>query len=476
MALQEEKKIKQKDALDILIRLHVVLKIAKVYEPNNLIFQEQAKVLLALVQNALKKDGEAVLCSSQNVLSFNGQSLKFDFSSYHVYQFITEEFTSREIGVLEFLPGLTEEELSQFLFLLAKKEAKKDNPFEPLLQDIQQNQIHHVSLERILRTDRVQSQRRSAAEIYFLGIPLLKDIYEKEKRREKFDLNVAKRWMQSMYQHIIEEESFIYGLTNIKNTEEYTLNHSINVCVLSIALGRRLGLSRQEIVELGISAFFHDVGKNEIPEEIWLKPSKLSEEERALIEQHPQLGAEKLLQLRRVKNIPLNVISVAMEHHIKADGTGYPKYFKKKSIHFYSKIVKIVDCFDALTTKRVFRTKVFTKEEAMSLMLEKSGEEFDPLILKVFVSMIGAYPIGSLVVLNSGEMGIVFEANPQEAFKLRPKVKLITDEMGNRIDGPIVNLTEVDPQTKKFKKTIVKSVDPDKYNFQISDYFLALAQ
>ena len=112
----------------------------------------------------------------------------------------------------------------------------------------------------------------------------------------------------------------------------------------------------------------------------------------------------------------------------------------------------------------------------MGLMLEKSGEEFDPLILKVFMSMIGAYPVGSLVALDTRELGIVFEANPHPAFHLRPKVKIIADADGNKVDGELIDLTEIAPETKKFRRTITKSLEADKYGIQPADYFLAKAE
>jgi len=134
------------------------------------------------------------------------------------------------------------------------------------------------------------------------------------------------------------------------------------------------------------------------------------------------------------------------------------------------------DFYDSVTTQRPYRKNILPKDDALKLMLEKSGTEFDPSLLKVFASMIGVYPIGTLVVLNTREMGIITEIKSEVAFLLRPKVKLITDRIGNKIDGEIVNLTEMNPETAEYKRTIVKSLDPRKYNIRISDYFLSQAQ
>jgi hypothetical protein len=115
----------------------------------------------------------------------------------------------------------------------------------------------------------------------------------------------------------------------------------------------------------------------------------------------------------------------------------------------------------------------FSREAVLELMKEKSVVEFDPVLLKAFTDMIGAYPVGSLVALNSGEIGIVFEANAHSAFSLRPKVKIIADKRGKKKDGPVVDLTEVDPKTRDFRRAILKAIDPEKYGISVADYFIA---
>ncbi len=218
------------------------------------------------------------------------------------------------------------------------------------------------------------------------------------------------------------------------------------------------------------------MGKLETPLEILNKPAQLDEGEREIMEQHSFKGAEKLVLLRESRRLPLRAIHVAMEHHIKEDLSGYPRYFHKNDVNLFSKIVKVVDFFDAVTTKRVYRTKVFTRAEALGLMLDQAGSEFNPVILKAFVSLMGVFPIGSLVALNTGEIGVVFELNPEPKFQLRPSVKLITDTAGNRIDGEIVDLTETDPATGRRARTILSPLNPQDYGIEIADYFLAQAR
>lgn len=465
-----------KNAIEILLQYTIAVKIAKIYEPNNLIFQNQIKALFSIIQNILKTDGEVSFTLRESTLFFLGIKVRFGFSNYNLFRFISGEFQKREIGFMSFKQGVSEEDLKQFIFLFAKKGEKSEKPFDDFLKETIQSGIKHISIEKIHPSEMTKSNEKYAAKVFLMGIKHLKEIFEVLKKKETISLSTTRRLIQSMFDHLVENESFVYGLTNIKNYDEYTLNHSVNVCLLSLALGRRLGLDRNELVDLGISAFLHDFGKTEIPIEILAKPAKLEEREREIIEKHPHLGAEMLVQLKKFSYLPIEAVNVAMEHHVREDLTGYPQYQKKKNVNLYSKIVQTCDFFDALTTKRPYRSNVFTRDEALKMMMEQSGIEFDSILTKVFANMMGIFPVGTLVLLNTGEIGIVFELNIEPAFMSRPKVKLITDNDGKKIDGEIVDLTEVDCQSNKYKRTILKSLDADKYDIQVSDYFLAQAQ
>lgn len=471
----KEEGLTQRELVNILLRCHAVLKVARVYDFNNQIVQEQIKQLFAGLCGALEREGEVVIRRRENAIHVNGVRVKFDYSNYHIYKFLASEFQAREIAAIAFSPEMPEDELQRFIKILLRKDLDPKAPHEEIIRAIDTEHIDHIIVEKTAPAELQVSREKSAVQMYFAGISLLKDVFEKQAQDRAINLNLTKRWMQSIFNHIVDDESFVYGLTNIKNYDDYTLNHSINVCILAVSLGRRLGLSREELSDLGVSAFLHDLGKLEVPKEILEKPSALNQEERNIVEGHVHQGAEKLLALKSARRLPLRSVQVAMEHHLKVDLSGYPKYVRKKTTSLFSKIVKIVDYFDAITTKRIYRPKVMTREEALAMMREKSGDEFNPILLKVFVSMIGAHPIGSLVVLDSGEIGIVFEANPHPAFQLRPKVKVIADLKRNMLDGEVVDLAEIDPATAKFRRSIVKSLDPDKYGIRVADYFLAKA-
>jgi len=450
---------------------------SKIYEPNNLIFTRQVTLLHKLSLKALEDFGEASFSLRQSTLLFNNTRIKFGFSTYYLFKFISSEFPKKEIGELSFLSKLSAAELSEFILLLGTKAQTPEAGHTELLQAMDTQGIKTILVEKLPPHELQDNPNQASKKIFFLSIAHLKEIFQEQDNKDaRTPVLTTKRLMQSIFNHISENESFLYGLTNIKNFDEYTLNHSVNVCMLSISLGKKLGLDRNELVDLGLSSFFHDLGKLDIPKEILLKPGKLDDEELKIVQHHPHLGAEKLIQLKEFSYLPLSALNVAMEHHTREDESGYPRYTKKKNINLYSKIVKITDVFDAITTARPYRQKNFTREEALNFMLARSGKEFDPLLLKIFINMMGVCPVGTLVLLNTGEIGIVFENNPEPKFLLRPRVKLIADAEGNKIDGDTVDLTDMLPETQEYRRSIVKSLDPKKYNIPISDYFVSEAE
>jgi putative nucleotidyltransferase with HDIG domain len=467
----------QKAAVELLIRFYVLNKVAKIHDPKNDAFQEQGRLLFDSLSRLLAEEKEpAGLRIRHSSLLLNGVRLKSSLGTYPIFKSVMEELRLRELDAVSFRPGLTIDELFRFMPIFARRDRKEGSTYARLQAELDDADIAHVGIEKASEIRTPSNLNRNTARIFFLSIVHLKESFRRNQKDQGIKVHTTRRLMQSIYNHIVDNESFVFGMTNLKNYDEYTLNHSVNVCLLATALGRRLGLNRGELVDLGIAAFFHDLGKLETPLEILNKPDKLDAGEREIMEQHPFKGAEKLVLLKESRRLPLRAIHVAMEHHIKEDLTGYPRYYDKADVNLFSKIVKVVDFFDAITTKRVYRTKVFTRAEALSLMLEQASTEFNPIILKAFVNLMGVFPIGSLVALNTGEVAIVFDLNPDPKLVLRPTVKLIADTAGNKIDGELVDLSERDPATGRFARTIAKTLNPADYGIEVADYFLAQAQ
>ncbi len=466
----------QRSAVELLIRFYILAKNVRIYDRNNALCRDQARNFFEHLQGMFEQcGGEVSFVIRHNSIFMNRVRLKFGLGNYTVFKSMHEEFRKRSIGTMRFLEGLTMEELLSFVRIFSIKDKSEEFSFVKFIDAVEDAGIIHVFLEKAIDRETFSGTDVSTARIYFLSIIHLKESFEHDRKQEPIKLNTTRRLMQSIYNHIVDNESFVLGMTSLKNYHEYTLNHSVNVCALAMALGRRLGLSRSELVELGISAFFHDLGKLDTPVDILNKPGKLDPGEWEIMEKHPCQGAEKLVHLKEFRRLPLRAIHVALEHHLKEDFTGYPKYFARDRVNLFSRIVKVVDYFDAITTPRIYRPKTFTRTEALNLMLEQSGREFNPLILKTFANMLGYFPIGSFVALDTGETAIVIDTNPETRFLLRPLVKLVTDAAGNKVNGEMADLSETDPATRKYARTITKPLDPLKYGIKVSDYFLAMA-
>lgn len=236
------------------------------------------------------------------------------------------------------------------------------------------------------------------------------------------DLKEVRETVANMVESIVRNPDAQLCLAQLKNRDEYTAQHSVNVCVLTITFGRHLGLSVRQLNLAGMGALLHDIGKLRTPLEILNKPGKLTDEEFAIMRAHPHHGREIL---EASPGIPPAVIDVAFTHHERLYGHGYPRGLKADEISLWSKMVAIVDVYDAITSDRIYHDGM-NATEALTRMYEWRERDFDPVLLEQFTQCIGIYPIGTLVELHGGEVGIVISTNPE--LRLRPKVLVVLDE------------------------------------------------
>lgn len=218
---------------------------------------------------------------------------------------------------------------------------------------------------------------------------------------------------------IVSQKNVLINLVDIKSMDNYTYEHSINVTVLAIILGMELKYDRKRLMDLASGALLHDIGKVFIPKEILLKNGKLTDVEYEQVKEHTSKGYEY------IKNDPgISFVSsnIALQHHEKIDGTGYPYGVSGYRIHDYAKITAIADVYDALTSDRPYRRGV-PPGDALELIMGSAGRHFDHKMVGIFMKKVVPYPEGTMVKLSNGDVGIVEEVNVE--FPLRPKIKVI---------------------------------------------------
>jgi HD-GYP domain-containing protein (c-di-GMP phosphodiesterase class II) len=261
------------------------------------------------------------------------------------------------------------------------------------------------------------------------------------------------------------------GFTTLRCHDQYTQKHSVNVALLSIALANRAGYPKVELADLGLAALFHDMGKSAIPLDVLNKPGEFTEEEWAAMRSHPTEGVLSLALLRGITNLPARMAAASFEHHMNLDYSGYPKLKTPWKLSLTGRVLMIADCYDAMTSSRVYRREPMAPAKVLNMMFQKSGQSFDPTLLKLFVTCVGIIPIGTLAELTTGEIAVVLRPAPDKANSERPLVKVIADANSQPVDnGQELDLTEKD-DTGSYRHSIVRLIDNAEHRFDTSRYF-----
>ncbi len=235
-----------------------------------------------------------------------------------------------------------------------------------------------------------------------------------------------KQTVNDMLRQVLKERYVMLNLTEVRGSDSYVFTHSVNVCMLSLIVGLFLKFKRDQLKTLGLAALLHDVGRTRVPKSILYKPASLTDEEFAQVKKHTVYGYE---MLKTYRQLPETVSLTALQHHERLDGTGYPNGLKGEEIGLFARIVAVADVFDALIADRPFR-KAFFPHQAVEIIVNSSGQ-FDPDILKVFVENVAIYPLGSVVCLNNGEIGVVVDMNKGK--QTRPVIRIMYDREAKKV-------------------------------------------
>jgi HD-GYP domain-containing protein (c-di-GMP phosphodiesterase class II) len=294
-----------------------------------------------------------------------------------------------------------------------------------------------------------------------------REIFENVANNQDLDLTAVSDILDGMVESIGRTPDALLWLAKLKQTDDYSYNHALNVSITLMAFGNFLALSKKQIKELGLAGLLQDVGKVKISADILLKEGKLTREEYEYAKKHVD---ESLKILENTPDIPYSVVSLVAEHHERVDGSGYPRKLRESEISLTSQIAGLIDTYCAITSNKSYAKGVF-HQQALDEIFRLSGRQFAATLVDQLVQFMGMYPVSSLVELNTGEVGVVIQQN--QVRRLLPRLMLLLGPDKSKNKAPIMlNLLNSPPTPTGEPYRIVKSLAPDSYGLNPDDFYV----
>jgi HD-GYP domain-containing protein (c-di-GMP phosphodiesterase class II) len=422
-------------------------KTVQVHDLNNDAVQRVLSELKDCLHELIYIDGQLSIRVSAELLTINDTRVSIDPQLYGSFLYLVEEMKKRKVEGFDFSVDIDEAEVGRFLKFFFV-DAPWDCDFDELVDKLSAAGVENIQLvewqERERRLDGkvevCEGLKAESNRVFFRMVNLTGEILKGIEARRAIRVRKAERLTQQMVDIIEADESILVGLASIKSFDEYTFAHSVNVCILSMLMGDRLQLYKEDIARLGVAALLHDIGKTYIPRHVLNTPEKLDENDWELMKYHTFFGVKELSRINALREIA-DALFVALQHHVHVNMNGYPQKPSGWDLRFFSRIVTIADYYDAMTSPRVYKETPLTPDKALAFILQKSGEVFDPFIAKVFIKAMGAFPTGSVVELDTGATGVVIRQNPAGRYIHRPIVAIF-DPAADGAGAETVDLTD----------------------------------
>jgi len=368
----------------------------------------------------------------------------------------------KRLGIerIAFDRGVTPEELATLTLTLSHPElaagqtapgAAPPDALEALAR------LLHVRVGRIKVDERIDTSAADVAAIrrlYVEASNVAEEVWESAKIEGAPDPRKARTLIEQLSQAVAQNRTALLALTALKEYDNYTFTHMVNVSILTMAQARALGIDGTLLREFGLAGLMHDIGKVRTPAEILRKPDRLTEDEMSVMRRHVVDGAEIL---RRTPEIPSIAPVVAFEHHLRSDGTGYPVGVSRAKLNLATMLCSIADVYDAMRSQRAYQGSLPT-QRILEVMKRADGHQFDQHLVRRFTQLLGIYPPGNLVQLDDGAIAVVLQVHAPDPH--RPRVRVIMDGKRRRLTTPVdINLFD-EPSDPARARRIVAPLDP----------------
>ena len=353
--------------------------------------------------------------------------------------------------------GVTKDEVTAFIDAVTATEARADEGGTAAFPVMPHIRVGRVTIEQRVESD--LGDMGTIKRLYSEAVSAAGSVWESAQTEGQPDATVARGMIDGLAQAVAQNRTALLALTTLKNYDNYTFTHMVNVSILTMGQARGLGIDGSLLREFGLAALMHDIGKVRTPLEVLNKPDKLTDDEFTIMKRHVVDGAEIL---RMTPEVPALAPVMAFEHHLRMDGSGYPAGVKRPTLNIGTMLCSIADVYDAMRSQRRYQ-QAFPTDRILAVLKRNDGLQFDQNLVRRFVQLIGIYPAGNLVRLNTGEVAVVRQVYAPDTY--RPAVRVLIDREGRLLETPYeLNLWET-PEDPARPSTIVAPLDPANYQF-----------
>jgi HD-GYP domain-containing protein (c-di-GMP phosphodiesterase class II) len=450
--------VQLKRARDLLTRLYAVRRAVRYYDIEHPAAVEMVAAMLDVVMQYHREGVDVRFTFFEGEVLFGEQML---FEESVLFDQLIRDMTALGVGSLQINRGVDLEELTRAMSVLTGHS-------EGIAEAGGLQAVHsaygleHVKIGHVSSVDHARLSEGDAATgtkaAYSAAVSLVREIDRLVKMDRHVPASKVKSAVRSLVQNVTTNRYGMLQLTGLRNYHEYTFYHSANVAILSLALGSMITSDQRFLSSLGTGALLHDIGKLAVDSDILNKPGALTPEEWATVRHHPIHGAEMVSLLPGVDK---SAVVTILEHHMRMDGSGYPASTRDHKQHLASRIVAITDVYDAMTSKRSY-SAARVQDEAMLLLVKSAGTALDPVLVRLFVRLMGIYPPRSVVRLSDGGVAVVLQPNPDDP--RRPLIRVIADHAGSFVQPVDLDLASDDSMA------IVGCIDPRLLNIDVEDY------
>jgi len=463
--------------------------LVKIHMDNNDVLKDAVQNFIQLVEKSGQGTADISIHLMWGLFYFQEEKLHLRPANTRIFNHLMQFIENRGIYGFHIQSRLKDVPFRKIVmfFRLLNQAKNNEDPSTWLTIKLEENNLNWVSVvlsplsqagvtfptsDEISRRDELEMKKAQVRKSYSYLLGAVQEVAGKVSSNQPAGMRKSVRLVQKMVDLIAEDEPLFLGISTLRIFDDYTFVHSLNVAIISMCLGKRIGLSRNTLERLGLCGLFHDLGKVEIPKQILNKQGMLNEEEHKLIKTHSMHSARLILKLKSKRERRTRILVPPLEHHMGYDHSGYPKVSTGSRISLFGRILTIADVYDAITSPRIYRPSAMSPDKALSHMTSQSGTHFDPILLKVFANMVGVCPIGTLLKLDTGETGIVMKPSKSDDPK-RPIAQLIIQGAKQTYEkGVIVDLSEKDSETGAYRRSILERMHPSSMRIQAASFLV----